>query len=172
MPRLSINHVSVHALDIGTSTAFYVEMFGAQPIATPNFGFPVQWLALGAQQLHLFVRPTAMAPRYHHLGIDVEDFEAVYRRALALQRAHGDAFGPSLNVLPDGAVQLYLRDPAGNLVEVDWPDVSTLDRKLFGEIPRLADRLPQLGQAARATLYGSRRERESERESARGSERA
>ena len=29
--------------------------------------------------------------------------------------------------LSDGAVQMYIRDPAGNLVELDWPDVNNLD---------------------------------------------
>ena len=32
------------------------------------------------------------------------------------------AFGSPLRSHPAGWVQLYLRDPAGNLLEVDWPD--------------------------------------------------
>jgi hypothetical protein len=39
--------------------------------------------------------------------------------------------------LPDGAVQMYLRDPAGNLVEVNWPDVTTLDREVIPEIGKI-----------------------------------
>jgi hypothetical protein len=39
--------------------------------------------------------------------------------------------------LPDGAVQMYLRDPAGNLVEVNWPDVTTLDREVIPEIQKI-----------------------------------
>jgi hypothetical protein len=50
-------------------------------------------------------------------------------------------------------VQMYIRDPAGNLVEIDWPDVTTLDRSVIGTIPRMADERPQTGEAARATLY-------------------
>jgi len=156
MPALAINHVSVHALDLEASTRFYVELFGAERIPTPDFGFPVQWLRLGEQQLHLFVRDGAAPPAYHHLGITVEDFEAVFRRVRDLHLADGRAFAASINELPDGAVQLYLRDPAGNLVEVDWPDASTLDRALVGEIPRLADRIPQRGEHARATLFHAR----------------
>ena len=45
--------------------------------------------------------------------------------------------------LPDGSVQMYLRDPAGNLVELDWPDVTTLDRSVFPEIKKLGDAVPQ-----------------------------
>ena len=28
-----------------------------------------------------------------------------------------------------GQVQLYFRDPAGNLIELNWPDAATLDRE-------------------------------------------
>jgi hypothetical protein len=32
---------------------------------------------------------------------------------------------------------MYLRDPAGNLVEVNWPDVTTLDREVIPEIEKI-----------------------------------
>src|SRR6187455_2439899 len=40
-----INHVSVNARDLEESVDFYVDLLGAERIATPNFGLPVQWLA-------------------------------------------------------------------------------------------------------------------------------
>ena len=43
---LRINHVSVNARDLQESVAFYVDLLGAEPLTTPNFGLPVQWLAL------------------------------------------------------------------------------------------------------------------------------
>jgi hypothetical protein len=46
---------------------------------------------------------------------------------------------------------MYLRDPGGNLVEVDHPDADALDPELIREIRPL--RLPQEGVAARATLW-------------------
>ena len=54
---------------------------------------------------------------------------------------------------PAGWVQMYLRDPAGNLIEVDWPDVSTLDRSVITDIEKLDDEVPQAGEALGATLY-------------------
>src|SRR4028119_1533137 len=77
---LRINHVSVNALDLRRSTDFYVELLGAEPIATPNFGIAVQWLAVGRTQLHLFERnlqPTS----HHHFAVTVDDVEPVYRAA-------------------------------------------------------------------------------------------
>ena len=50
-----INHVSIAARDLEESTRFYVEVFGMEPIATPIFETPVQWLRCGDLQLHLFL---------------------------------------------------------------------------------------------------------------------
>ena len=58
-----------------------------------------------------------------------------------------------MRVLNDGAVQMYLRDPAGNLVEVNWPDASTLDRSVVTTMKSIADERPQSDEALRARLY-------------------
>ena len=49
-----INHVSISATDLETSTRFYEEVFGMERIPTPIFETPVQWLRVGDLQLHLF----------------------------------------------------------------------------------------------------------------------
>ena len=94
-----------------------------EKIPTYTFAFPVQYLRLGDLQLHLFQRDTE-APSFHHIGIDVDDFEAAYERVHELGIAETDSFFEDMYELPDGSVQMYLRDPAGNLVELDWPDVT------------------------------------------------
>jgi lactoylglutathione lyase len=153
-----INHVSIHADDLEESVRFYVEVFGMERLPSPNFDMPVEWLRLGDQQLHLFRRETP-APQFHHLAFDVDDFEGVYRRAQELGIVDRRTLAPDVRELPDGSVQMYLRDPAGNLVEIDWPDISTLDRSVVSPIRRLEDERPQTGEAARATLYHAVRER-------------
>ena len=77
---------------------------------------------------------TREAPQFHHIGINVDDFEEAYRRAKELGILERSSFFRDMHELPDGSVQMYLRDPAGNLVECDWPDVATLDRSLFPEL--------------------------------------
>ena len=146
------NHVSIHARNLEESVRFYVEVLGMEPIPTYTFAFPVQYLRLGDLQLHLFERDTD-APPYHHIAVDVDDFEGAYLRAKELGILERESFFEDMYELPDGSVQMYLRDPAGNLVEIDWPDVSTLDRSVFGEIKKLGDTVPQTGDALRATLY-------------------
>lgn len=158
MRATGLNHVSIHARDLEESVRFYVEVFGMEPIPTYDFAFPVQYLRLGDLQLHLFERDTD-APPYHHIGINVDDFEGAYLRAKELRILERESFFEDMYELPDGSVQMYIRDPAGNLVEIDWPDVSTLDRSLFPDLKRLGDTVPQTGDALRATLYLEKAER-------------
>jgi catechol 2,3-dioxygenase-like lactoylglutathione lyase family enzyme len=158
MKATSFNHVSINTRDLEGSVRFYEEVFGMEKIPTYNFGFPVQYLRLGDLQLHIFEREEAEAPTFHHFGINVDDFEAAYLKAKELGIHDKDAFFNDVYELPDGAVQMYARDPGGNLVEVDWPDVTTLDRSVLPEIKKLDDRVPQTGEALRATLYLSLRE--------------
>ena len=117
-----------------------------------NFGFPVVWLRAGDLQLHLFQRDVD-PPRRHHFGLTVEDFETVYRKAEELGAFDDVTMGRLISELPDGAVQLYLRDPAGNLVEVDFPDASRLDRRVVKELPKLEDAFPQSDQNRQARLF-------------------
>jgi lactoylglutathione lyase len=157
MRATRFNHVSIYADDLEASARFYEDLFGLERLPTPDFGATeVLWLRVGEQQLHLFRRETE-APVFHHFGIDVDDFERAYLEAQRRGLLDDSTFGPAVRELPDGSVQMYLRDPAGNLVEVDWPSAASLDRSVVGEIPRLEDDVRQRGDAARATLYHGRR---------------
>jgi catechol 2,3-dioxygenase-like lactoylglutathione lyase family enzyme len=151
-----LNHVSVCANDVEESARFYEELFGAEAEPTPNFGYPVRWLRVGDMQLHLFERPEG-PPKYFHLAFAVEDFDRVYRLVKERQLEDGETFGHHLNELPGGEVQLYLRDPAGNLIEVDWPDATGLAPEIRAEIRRVVDRLPQSEENRRARLLLERR---------------
>ena len=149
---LRINHLSVNAVDLGRSTDFYVELLGAEPIATPNFGIPVQWLAVGRTQLHLFERdlkPTS----HHHFGVTVGDLEPVYRAAERWDAFDDTAFGNRLVELPGDVVQLYVRDPAGNLVEIDQHGVDRLPDDLRAQLKGLWDFNPQGEEQMSARLF-------------------
>jgi catechol 2,3-dioxygenase-like lactoylglutathione lyase family enzyme len=149
---LQINHVSINALNLQESVDFYVDLLGAEPIATPNFGLPVQWLALGRTQLHLFERAIE-PPSYHHVGITVDDVEPVYRAAERRGVFDDQAFGNRLVELPGDVVQLYVRDPAGNLVEFDHAGVDRLPDDLRARLKRLWDFNPQTQEQMSARLF-------------------
>jgi catechol 2,3-dioxygenase-like lactoylglutathione lyase family enzyme len=147
-----INHVSISARDLAASVEFYVDLLGAEQITAPNFGLPVRWLALGRTQLHIFqedVQPT----KHHHLGITVDDLEPVYRAAVRRNALDREAFGNHLVELPGDVVQLYLRDPGGNLVEIDHHGVDRLPADIRAQLERLADLHPQSEEQMRGRLF-------------------
>jgi catechol 2,3-dioxygenase-like lactoylglutathione lyase family enzyme len=145
-----INHVSVSARDLEESTRFYVEVLGMERIPTPRFATPVQWLRCGGLQLHLFLDESGETPRRHHLGLTVDDFDAAYE---AVAASASSEWGNDLVELPSGQVQLYFRDPTGNLIELNWPDVTTLDRSRYPTLRRLEDVIPQPPESTEAVLY-------------------
>lgn len=150
--RTQINHVSVNARVLQESVDFYIDLFGAEPIPTPNFGLPVQWLALGRTQLHLFERdlqPTS----HHHFAVTVDDIEPVYRAAERRGAFDRRAFGNHLIELPGDVVQLYLRDPAGNLVEIDQSGVARLPDDLRAAVKGLWEFNPQSDENMRGRLF-------------------
>ena len=153
MAAIDVNHVSVSARDLEESLRFYEEMFGAERIPTPGFAIPVQWTRIGAQQLHLFEAPQTRAPVAHHFAITVDDFDCVFAKARARGAFDTEAFGHHIYELPGGEGQMYLRDPAGNLVEVNCPSVAVAGPLVKAEIRKLADDRPQSEENLRARLF-------------------
>jgi catechol 2,3-dioxygenase-like lactoylglutathione lyase family enzyme len=146
-----INHVSVNARHLQESIDFYAELFGAEPIPTPNFGVTVQWLALGRTQVHLFeldLQPTSL----HHFAVTVDDVEPVYRAAERRDAFDHGSFGNHLIELPGDVVQMYVRDPAGNLVEIDQAG-GRLPDDLRGRLKPLWEINPQSDENMRGRLF-------------------
>jgi catechol 2,3-dioxygenase-like lactoylglutathione lyase family enzyme len=150
-PPTRINHVSVNAWDLAESVRFYTELFEAIPVPTPDYGLPVQWLGVGDVQIHLFERDV-QPPSHHHFALTVDDLEPVYRRAAERRAFDYIAFGHHLVELPGDVVQTYLRDPAGNLLELDTPFASRLGAWLRREIKPISELRPQSDENRRARL--------------------
>jgi catechol 2,3-dioxygenase-like lactoylglutathione lyase family enzyme len=148
-----INHVSIPADDLDTSARFYQELFGAERIPTAKFPGPVLWLRVGQQQLHLFESGGDEPQLRQHFAFDVDDFDAAYTKAKEMGILDTSAFGAPLRSHPAGWVQLYVRDPAGNLLEIDCPDAGALSPETLAEVLPLEDSVEQTGDAVVATLY-------------------
>lgn len=112
-----LNHVAIHVADVARSEAFYREVLQLEELPRPAFDFPGAWFRLGTtQELHLIGRPAGNAPlvnRNNHFALRVEDIAAWERQ---LQRA-GAEFQPRKQ-RPDGAWQIFLRDPDGHFIEL------------------------------------------------------
>ena len=118
MRTLGFNHLSVGSRNMEESVRFYETVLGMERIPTYNFGFKTQYLRCGDLQLHVFELEDHV-PIYQHFAVDVDDFHAAYEAAKALGALDAKTFRNAVNELPDGSVQMYLRDPGGNLLEID-----------------------------------------------------
>ena len=121
-----IDHITIVVKDLDRTRAFYVDVIGMQEVPRPDFGFPGLWFQAGSTQIHLNVegpeggraglasqggsKPT----RGHHYAFLVDDAAAAARRIEAL----GLTLASAPRSRPDGAIQMYLRDPDDHLVEL------------------------------------------------------
>ena len=153
MAATGINHVSVPTLDLDESEHFYTELFGAERLFSPNFGAPVRWLRLGHMQIHLF-HDSVGGSGAGHFAVTVDDLAPVYERALELGALDPVVNGHYFWELPDGVVQLYMRDPSNNLVEVNAHSASPLPEPIRADLRALADVQPQSEENQRARLLG------------------
>ena len=118
MKALELNHVALLVSDVEKSCRFYREVLRLEAIPRPAFSFPGAWFRLGAaQELHLIggeeVEPAVPRPRGNHFALRVEDLE-VWRQHL--QRFDVIVRGPVKR--PDGAMQIFVGDPDGHLIEL------------------------------------------------------
>ena len=115
-----LNHVALRVSDTAKSSRFFADVLGLAPIARPAFDFPGAWFRIGAdQELHLIEGPAdanGQASRGNHFAMMVDSIDAAAERL----RARGLPFrGP--NPRPDGAMQIFLEDPDGHVIELCTP---------------------------------------------------
>jgi catechol 2,3-dioxygenase-like lactoylglutathione lyase family enzyme len=117
MKILQLNHVALHTRDLASSCRFYGEVLGLEPMERPAFDFPGAWFRAGRdQEVHLIGRiPPAGHPPPHerHFAFRVDSIESARSR---LEKLGLEFRGPKPR--PDGALQVFLRDPDGHEVEL------------------------------------------------------
>jgi len=120
MKVLELNHVALHVTDLKASVDFYERVLRLEAMPRPAFDFPGAWFRFGAhQELHLIAdrgSPLSSSHRGYHFALMVDDIEAWQNH---LQRA-GAEVAPKKR-RPDGAWQLFLRDPDMHVIELFTP---------------------------------------------------
>ena len=116
MKLRGVHHVSLNVRDVAAARSFYVERLGLEEIPRPAFPFAGAWLRSGGQELHLIEQKDHEAPEGQHFAFLVEDVDA----AAAELSAAGVKVGGPIDV-PGAGRQAFLRDPSGNLVELNQP---------------------------------------------------
>ena len=113
-----IHHVNIQVADLDAAASFYSGVLGLEKIDRPDFPTPGLWYAIGSQQLHIGVLDAHQGPERQHFAIHVTDLDAVVRviesRGVAVKRATTAYAGAGR--------QATLRDPSGNLIELNQPD--------------------------------------------------
>jgi len=126
----SIQHVNVMVDDLARADDFYRNVLGLAPTTTPDLGFPAQFYAVDeVQEIH--VNELAdVHPERSHFCLRLEDFDGVFKRALERGLFETDTWGQARR-LPSGVMQAFIRDPAGNLIEVSCDADQAIDESIF-----------------------------------------
>jgi catechol 2,3-dioxygenase-like lactoylglutathione lyase family enzyme len=122
----TLDHVTLVVSNLARSREFYVGVLGMEPMDRPRFSFEGSWFRAGKTQIHLIlehnesgpaglhVPPHLASSRTHHFAFEVEDTRAA---ADYLRRENVPIVsGPKER--PDGAVQVFVVDPDGHVVEL------------------------------------------------------
>lgn len=120
MQILELNHVALHVRDVERSSEFYREVLRLEPIPRPAFTFPGAWFRLGTvQELHLIGERGEPVHSHHrgtHFALQVDELAPWEKH---LQSLGADYRPPKPR--PDGAMQLFLSDPDGHVIELFTP---------------------------------------------------
>ena len=127
---ISINHVTLVVKDLETASRFYAEELGLEALPAFELDFPAQFFKVNdQQQLHLTEWEDVFSFRAH-VCFTVDDFNGIFRRMKAKDAIDVRPWG-RVRRLPDGAMQMFIRDPSGNLVEISSPVDIEVDSEIL-----------------------------------------
>jgi lactoylglutathione lyase len=126
-----IQHVNVNVDNLDAAIPFYRDVLGLPLEDTPDQGFRCQFFRIGStpQQIHMNEMRDERQFRGHFCLV-VPDFMGVFRRAKAKGAIDVRAWG-KVRQLPNGKMQMFVRDPSGNLIEIASTAAETLDLATF-----------------------------------------
>lgn len=127
---LKINHVTLIVDNLEKAGHFYQHELGLEPLAAFRFDYPVMFFKFNdEQQLHISEWEDKTSFR-GHVCVQVDDFSSLFFRMKALNIIDIHPWG-KVRKLPDGAMQMFVRDPAGNLVEISSIPGAEVDSRIF-----------------------------------------
>lgn len=121
-----IDHITLVVKDVEASRQFYVNLLGMKEVPRPAFPFGGAWFQAGATLVHLIEEHPQSGPagypaevlvrssRNHHFAFEVDDARAA---AETLKRM-GISLVDDAKLRPDGAIQMFLTDPDGHVIEL------------------------------------------------------
>lgn len=129
---LQINHATIIVDHLERARNFYEQELNLEPLPTFNLDFPAQFYRVNdTQQLHVTEWPDTPSFR-GHVCLQVDDFNAIFFRMRELNLIDISPWG-KVRRLPDGAMQMFVRDPAGNLLEISCKPGTPIDDQIFAD---------------------------------------
>ena len=125
-----INHVTLIVDNLEAAGEFYEKELGLELLPAFQFDYPVLFFKFNEdQQLHLSEWDDQTSFR-GHVCVTVDDFNTIFWRMKELGIVDIKPWG-NVRQLPDGAMQMFVRDPSGNLVELSSEPGAEIDSAIF-----------------------------------------
>ena len=116
--------------DLAAADAFYGDVLGLEQVVAPELGFPATFFKVNeTQELHINELDD-LRPERAHFCLRVADFDALFARTHALGIIETETWG-KVRRLPTGVMQMFVRDPAGNLIELSCEADQPVDPAMF-----------------------------------------
>ncbi len=127
---VQINHIALVVSNLEEACEFYEHELGMEPIPAFLFDYPTAFFKINEdQQLHLTEWEDSYSFR-GHMCLQVDDINAIFFRMKELGVIDVKPWG-HVRQLPDGPIQMFVRDPSGNLLELSSAPDAHIDPKIF-----------------------------------------
>jgi catechol 2,3-dioxygenase-like lactoylglutathione lyase family enzyme len=127
---ININHVALVVTNLEEACQFYEKELDLEAIPAFLFDYPTAFFKINEdQQLHLTEWEDVFSFR-GHICLQVDDINAIYWRMKELGVIDIKPWG-HVRQLPDGPIQMFVRDPSGNLLELSSAPDAKIDPKIF-----------------------------------------
>ncbi len=127
---IRVNHVTLIVDNLEKAGEFYEKELGLEVLPAFKFDYPVLFFKINEeQQLHLSEWDDTPSFR-GHVCFQVDDINSIFFRMKELGAIDIKPWG-KVRRLPDGAMQMFVRDPSGNLVELSSDPDAEIDPAIF-----------------------------------------
>lgn len=127
-----ITHVNLIVDNLEKCRDFYTNVLGLEELPALKFDYPTQFYQIDEDtQLHLSEWPDQV-PFRAHFCIEVDDFNEAFRRFKRMGIIDTKPWG-KVRKLANGNMQMFIRDPSGNLIEITHHDNGTVEAEIFSD---------------------------------------